>query len=98
MNNKNKKIELPGGKNKLIDIGEIIYNQIKRLDNDSLMEVDGKQEIARANAITNSSTAFIKSVNVQLAIKSSAYYADQTVEALQAELGLIAEDSDEKKN
>lgn len=98
MKNKNNKIDLQGGRNKLIDIGDIIYNQIKRLDDDALMEVEGKQEIARANAITNSSTAFIKSVNVQLAIKSSAYYADQTVEALQTELGLIAEDSDEKKN
>ena len=74
--------------NKIIEIQETILRQIKRLDDDSLMADAGKEEIARSNALTNASAAFIKAVNVQLAVMNAANRSGIAVKALQTELGV----------
>jgi len=73
--------------NKIIDIQNIIYEEIKRLDS-----INGKEEIARANAMTNASTSFIKSINVQLAIMNAATRLEKKPEDLVKELGLCEEE------
>lgn len=77
--------------NKVIEIQETILRQIKRLDDDALMADSGKEEIARSNALTNASAAFIKAVNVQLAVMNAANRSGITVKSLQNELGVSNE-------
>ena len=73
--------------NKIINIQNIIFNQIERLDNDN-----SKEEIARANAISNASASFIKSVNLQLAVISAAAKLSKKPKALEKELGICVEE------
>ena len=58
--------------NKIIDIQEIVFKQLKRLDDDKLMEESGAEEIARSNVISNNAQTFIKSVNTQIKIMEMA--------------------------
>lgn len=73
--------------NKIINIQNIIFNQIERLDNDN-----SKEEIARANAISNASASFIKSINLQLAVISTATKLSKEPKALEKELGICVEE------
>ena len=54
--------------NNLFEIQEMLMHQMKRLDDDKLMALDGKQEVARGNALSQSATTFIKSVNVGMRV------------------------------
>lgn len=77
--------------NKIIEIQDTIFKQIKRLDDNIIMNNNGRDEIARANAISNASTSFIKSINVQLAIFNIAARLEKSPEILAKELGLCEE-------
>lgn len=80
--------------NKVIDIQNTIFRQIERLDDDTVMADIGKEEIARANAITNASASYIKAVNLQLAIVNASQRLGKETKAMLKELGV----EDEKKN
>lgn len=77
--------------NKIIEIQETILRQIRRLDDNNTMATEGKEEIARSNALTNASQAYIKAVNVQLAVMNAATRAEVTTESLQESLGITDE-------
>jgi hypothetical protein len=77
--------------NKLLDVQETIYRQIKRLDDDNLMADCGKDEIFRANALTNASSSFIKTINLQLAIINTAKKLDEKPEKINVKLGICEE-------
>lgn len=77
--------------NKLLDTQEAIYRQIKRLDDDKLMASSGKDEIFRANALTNASTSFIKTINIQLSILNTASKMNKSSKELNKELGICEE-------
>lgn len=77
--------------NKIVEIQNTIFKQINRLDDDKLMNVDGKNEIARANALTNASTSFIKAVNLQLSIINAADKLNEQTDDLKRELGICEE-------
>jgi len=79
--------------NKIIEVQEIVFNQLKRLDNDKLMEEIGAEEIARSNVISNNAQTFIKSVNLNLKIMEFAKKQDRQVKAITKELGLIEDES-----
>lgn len=83
--------------NKIIEIQETILRQIRRLDNDNTMSTEGKEEIARSNALTNASQAYIKAVNVQLAVMNAATRAEVTTESLQETLGITDETQAEQE-
>ena len=73
---------------KLITIQEMIFDEMKRLSDDKLMNSAGNNEVLRSNALTNSATAYLKSVNTSLRIKEIAQKNDQTVKDLTKELGI----------
>lgn len=75
--------------NKIIDIQEIVFKQLKRLDDDKLMEESGAEEIARSNVISNNAQTFIKSVNTQIKIMEMAERQGHQVRKLTHDLGLI---------
>lgn len=75
--------------NKLIDIQEVVFNQLKRLDDDELMEYKSKEEIERANVISNNAQTYIKAVNIDLKIMEYANKTDLKVKYLYNELGLL---------
>lgn len=75
-------------KNKLLEIQEMLLKEMKRLDNDILMEREGKEEVARSNALSQSAGTFLKAINVSLRIMEQAERCSKTSFSLQAELGL----------
>lgn len=74
--------------NKIIDIQEIVFNQLKRLDNNEEMGVKAKEEIERANVISNNAQTFIKALNVQLNIMQYADKLERKVSYMYNKLGL----------
>lgn len=78
--------------NKIIDVQEMLFRQMKRLDDDKLMSIESNMEIVRSNALSNQATTYIKAINTQMRIVESANKAGITKESLTKELGL-----DEKK-
>ena len=49
-------------------IQKILLNQMERLDNNEIMKEQGKREIMRSGAISQSSISFIKSIQTQLRV------------------------------
>ena len=47
---------------------KILLNQAERLDDNEIMNERGKREIARSGAISQSASAFIKSIQTQMRI------------------------------
>lgn len=74
--------------NKIIDIQEIVYNQLKRLDNNEEMGVKAKEEIERANVISNNAQTFIKALNIQLNIMQFAHKTNKKNSYMYNQLGL----------
>ena len=72
--------------NVLIDIQEKLINQMNRLDNDLLMLENGKEEIMRSNALTQSAIAFVKTVNVGIRIIETAEKTKASKDKLMEEL------------
>lgn len=79
--------------NKLIEIQEIVFNQLKRLDDNDTMRVIGAEEIARSNVISNNAQTFIKSVNMQLKIMEYADRNKKQVKSITKDLGLLKDES-----
>lgn len=79
--------------NKIIEVQEIVFNQLKRLDNDKLMKEMGAEEIARSNVISNNAQTFIKATNINLKIMEFAQRQNRQVKAITKELGLIEDES-----
>ena len=49
-------------------IQKILLNQMERLDDNKIMKEQGKREIMRSGAISQSSVSFIKSIQTQLKV------------------------------
>lgn len=79
--------------NKIIEVQEIVFNQLKRLDDNKTMEEMGAEEIARSNVISNNAQTFIKSVNLNLKIMEFAQRQNRQVKAITKELGLIEDEN-----
>lgn len=75
-------------KNRLLDIQEMIYNQMKRIDNDKMSLEELNSEISRSNAMTNNAMTFIKAVNVNIRINELAEKYEKTRDSINKELGL----------
>lgn len=74
--------------NKIIDVQEIVFNQLKRLDNNEEMGFKAKEEIERANVISNNAQTFIKALNIQLNIMQFAHKTNQKNSYMYNQLGL----------
>lgn len=75
--------------NKLIEVQDMIFKQMKRLDNDDLMKDNAKSEISRGNILSNNAATYLKAVNTGLNINNTATRTRQSLHSLQKELGII---------
>lgn len=82
--------------NKIIEVQEILFKEMKRLDDDRMLEfVDNRkalQEFERATALYNMSTGFIKSLNANITIMNLAKKNDVKYEELMKQLGINNEE------
>lgn len=75
--------------NKIIEVQEILFREMKRLDDDEIMK--GKSatiELARSTALYNQATDFIKAVNTNIKIIEVSKKANKRVEDMINYLGL----------
>lgn len=77
--------------NKIIEVQEILFNEMKRLDSAAFDYNDSKQsqqEFQKATALYNMSTNFIKTLNTNLNIMNLSRKNEIKYEKLLEELGL----------
>ena len=53
----------------LKEIQKMVMNEMKRLDDNDYMEENNKNEVARANALSQNATVFIKTVNATIRLE-----------------------------
>ena len=75
-------------KNKMIEVQEIVYRQLQRLDDNELMATKCADEIARSNVISNNAQTYIKAVNLQLRVLEFAKKSDSSVKSITKKIGL----------
>lgn len=80
--------------NKIINIQEMLYEEMKKLSDDEHIKTYAKREVSRSQALTQSAGAFIKAVNTQLKIKELAKKNPAHEETLLKELGVANEEKD----
>lgn len=79
--------------NKIISVQEIVFDELKRLNDDDIMNGDdARSEIARSNVISNNAQTFIKVVNLSLRIKELAKRSETQEKKLLEELDIVDED------
>ncbi len=78
--------------NNIIEIQEMLMREMKRLDNDAIMQREGKEEVARGNALSQSANTFIKSVNLGLRVIEVADKTNTNKTTLAKELGIDIDD------
>ena len=74
--------------NKLLDIQDIVFNQLKRISKDNMTIEELNYEISRSNAVSNNAITFIKTINTNIRIKELAEKYNITIDAIKKELGL----------
>ena len=77
--------------NKIIEIQNVLFEQLKRLDSDEIMSNFGEKEIARSNSISNTSLTYLKAVNVNIKIKEISEKSGISYEKVNKELGVANE-------
>ena len=76
--------------NRLIKIQDMLYNQMKRLDDNELMNQGlGKREIQRSGALSQSAGAYLKSVQTQLKVKEMVRKNPSAEKTILGELGVL---------
>ena len=74
--------------NNLIKIQEMLMRQMARLDDNKLMETNGRDEVARGNALSQSAVTFLKSINVGIRVIEMAERMGTQRKELTYELGI----------
>ena len=74
--------------NKLIDVQDMLYVEMKRLSDENMDTRDLYNEINRATSLYNTSTNVIKAINTNLTIMNTAKRLEVKKEVLMKELGL----------
>lgn len=77
--------------NKIIEVQEILFNEMKTLGSENFNYNDAKQtqtEFQKATALYNMSTNFIKTLNTNINIMNQAKRNEQKYEDLMNKLGL----------
>lgn len=75
----------------ILTIQEMLMKEMKRLDDDKLIEKNAKNEIARSNALSQSAMTFIKTINVKLRVMEVADKNKIVKSSLNKELGVYNE-------
>ena len=74
--------------NKIIDVQDMLFTEMKRLSDDNMDARDLYNEINRATSLYNTSTNIIKAINTNLTIINTARRLEVKKEVLMKELGL----------
>lgn len=74
--------------NKIIDIQDMLFAEMKRLSDEGMDARDLYNEINRATSLYNTSTNIIKAINTNLNIINTARRLETKKEKLMKELGL----------
>ena len=74
--------------NRLLDMQEMIFKQMKRLDNDKLSLEELTNEVSRSNALSNNALTIIKAINVNIRITELSEKYQKTKGTISKELGL----------
>ena len=74
--------------NKLLDMQNMLFNQMKRLDNSKMTMDELTAEVSRSNALSNNANTFIKSINVNIRVKELADKYNTAKKKIDKELGL----------
>ena len=74
--------------NRLLDMQEMIFKQMKRLDNDKLSIEELTNEVSRSNALSNNALTILKTINVNIRIAEMSEKYQKTKDAINKELGL----------
>lgn len=85
---KESKIVEGGTTNKLVDMQDILFQTLDRLNDDENIKENPDVEIKRCNAIAKVSSTVINSVKTNMAIMQLADKYDTTTESLNETLGL----------
>lgn len=75
-------------KNKMIEVQEIVYRQLQRLDDNELMATKCADEIARSNVISNNAQTYIKAVNMQIRVLEFSKKSGSSVKSITKKIGL----------
>lgn len=78
--------------NKIIEVQEILFNEMKKLSNEDFYSLDNKEtqkEFQKATALYNMSTNFIKTLNTNIGIMNAAKRNEEKYESLMDKLGLM---------
>ena len=79
--------------NKLTIIQDMLFSQMKRLDdNELIIKGLGKREIQRSGALSQSASAFLKSVNTSLKIKEMTKMNPASEKTILKELGVLIDE------
>lgn len=78
--------------NNLIKMQEMLMRQMERLDDSEQMKYNGKDEVARGNALSQNANTFLKSVNVGMRVVEMADKYEMQKDKLTKELGITNED------
>ena len=79
--------------NKLVDLNNYLFEELERLNNESVTEDEMQKEIERSKAITSISQTIIN--NAELVFKAQKHYDEYGIEYKKENL-LLESDKDEK--
>ena len=80
-------------KNKIIEVQDVLFQEMKRLNNkDFFTDENSKKELERSTAIYNHTTIFINAINTNIAIRNLARWEETKYDVLIKELGLSDEE------
>lgn len=80
--------------NNILVIQDFLMREMKRLDDNEHMKYNGKDEVARCNALSQSANTFIKSINLGLRVNEVAKETEVKADSLRKELGVTSETED----
>lgn len=77
--------------NELKRVQKVLLNQMDRLDDEEIMKERGKREIMRSGAISQSASAFVKSIQTQMRILEMSGKYNVEVQDMNNFLGIKSE-------
>lgn len=79
-------------KNNVTEVQEMVLKQLRRLDDDSLMETTGEKEIERGNIISKNAKTFAQLVNLNIKISDFADKQAMELNEVNEFLGIESEE------
>lgn len=78
-------------KNVIRKMQDVLTRELERLDNDSNMNVNGKEEVQRSSAISQSANTILKTISIDMKIMRMAEQMGMSTNELKSKLGVTSE-------